>query len=225
MIKKLKTSNLLPEQIILKVEKYLEATKELSMQEPFIKRITNLLDKNLETLKNSYEAMHTSDQLGKVAEYDAIRDDLFVGFKESIDSFRRRRNEKLIEAYEKIWAVIEKEGTNLYKLSYDSQTERMESLFRQLEEEEHTKALRTLNAYDLFLELKWAQTEFNEVYNEHLDEEAKSNYPTLSEAKGEIIPHINILIDAISILEETEPGRYTRLVDEMNSITDDILRS
>lgn len=223
MLKKLRTSFLLPKEIVDTATKYLEATSSISKKEPFISRITNLIEIDLKNLKEALDSLHLDDFVSKVSKADAYRDETFVGFREIVHSFRTRRNNTLLEAYDRVWNVIEKHGIDLFKLSYLEQSQKMEELFSDLDQSEYQESLRILNALEIYNELKLTQMDFDAVYDGELDEEAKKNYPTLSEARGQILPHINILIDAIAILEETEPGTHVGLVQNLNKVTSDVM--
>lgn len=224
MIKKLRTSYLLPEELAKTVEKYLELTKPLAQTEPFIGKVTHLLEENLEKLNVALETVHLNKFVSKVAAADATRDDLFIGFRETIDSQKRRKNNSIIEAYEKVWAVIEEHGTDLFMLNYAEQSEKMESLFSELDTEEYQKALEELHAKEQYEELKYAQMDFDAIYDDEIDEEAKENYPSIGEAKGNIIPLINSLFDAINILCLTESGNHEVLVEKLNRITGNVMK-
>ena len=95
----------------------------------------------------------------------------------------------------------------------------MEVLFKELDKPENQEAISLLNLKVVYDELKASQEEFLDIYEDRLSEDAKKDYPTLREASSKAIPHLNKLIDAISILEEVEPGEHDGLVNRMNAIT------
>lgn len=224
MIRKLRTSYLLPEDIVETVEKYLTIVAPLSASEPFIGKVTDLMQHSSDQLRKALDSVHLSQFVSKIAELHAVRDDLFIGFREMIDSHKRRRNNVLIEAYEKIWEVIEASGTELFMLSYAEQSKAMKVMFRTLDLPDNQQALKTLHADEIYMELKNAQVDFDAVYDGELDEETKENYPSVGEAKGQLLPLINSLFDAINILRLTEPGKHSALSEQLNAVTLDAMK-
>ena len=60
-------------------------------------------------------------------------------------------------------------------------------------------------------------------YDQRLDEDGKKDYPTLLEAKKATVPYMNILIDAINVLEVAAPGTHTALIGKMNAVTTEVM--
>ncbi len=225
MIKKLRTSLLLPAELTETVNAYLKSIEEAQLDNSFINRILGMLKDDLDNLNQAITAVRINKLVDDVAEADAIRDDLFIGFRDLVDAYKRRRNSALIDAYEKVWDVIARAGTRLYAHGYTEQSGKLEALFAELDKPEYQGALDMLNAHGIYNELKQAQSNFTSIYDQRLKAETEMNYPTLKEAKRKIVPHVNTLIDAIGVLDETEPGKYTDLVENMNAITSQIVSS
>ena len=80
-----------------------------------------------------------------------------------------------------------------------------------------------MNADGYYAELKQAEADFQKLYDQRLDEDGKKDYPTLSQAKKATVPYVNILIDAINVLEVTAPGTHTALIGKMNAITTEVM--
>ncbi|MEQ9468289.1 MAG: DUF6261 family protein [Ekhidna sp.] len=223
MIKQLRTSFLLPAELSETASKYVAATADLSAADPFIARITGLLQTDIDNLNAAITAVRLNKLVDDVAAADALRDDLFIGFKDLVDAYKRRKNQALVDAYEQIWPIIYQAGTRLYTLGYAEQSGKLEALFTELDKPENQTALATMHADGIYADLKQAQADFVTIYNSRLDEDTKKNYPTLSEAKSKTVPHVNILLDAINILDETDPGTHGALIDKLNGITTSIM--
>ncbi len=223
MIKKLRTSFLMPAELAETASKYVAATATLSTADPFIARITGLITTDITQLNQAITAVRVNKLVDDVAEADAARDDLFIGFKDLIDAYKRRTNPTLKEAYSQIWPIIQQAGTRLYLLGYNEQSGKMEALFTELDKPENISALAAMHADGLYEELKQSQENFASIYNDRLNEDTLKNYPTLKEAKSKTIPHVNILLDALAILEETDPGTHSNLISQVNAITTEIM--
>lgn len=212
MIKKLRTSFLLPAELVSTASRYVAATADLSAADPFIARITGLLTADIATLNAALTAVRTNKLVDDVAAADATRDDLFVGFRDLIDAHKRRTAPAIVAAYEQIWGIIAQAGTTLYRLGYTEQSGKMEALFAELDKAENQAAIATMHADAIYADLKQAQADFVAIYNDRLQEDTLKDYPTLSEAKSKTVPHVNILLDAINILDETTG--HTRCSDQ-----------
>jgi len=103
------------------------------MKNPFITRITGMLHDDMDELNRAITAVRINNLIDDVSTSDAIQDDLFIGFRELVDAHKRRRKPILVDAYEKIWNVIEKAGTRIYLLGYTEQSGKLEALFAELD--------------------------------------------------------------------------------------------
>ncbi len=213
---------MLPGELTETVNNYLKAITTSGLADPFITRITDLLVEDLEVLNQAMLAIRINKLVDAVAEADAIRDDLYIGFKDMIEAHKRRKDPKMVEAYQILWPLIEQAGTRLYSLGYTEQSGKMEALFIELDKSENKKVMEDINVYEIYGELKQAQADFVAIYDSRLDEDSKKDYPTLRQAKSQLVPHVNILLDAVGLLDETDPGTHTDLVNKMNAITTEI---
>lgn len=218
MTKKLRTSYLLPTELAETTNSFMRAINDVGLKDPFIDRITALLQDDLKELNQAITAVRSIQLVNEVASADAVRDDLFIGFRDIVDAYRRRRDPKFKEAHGQVWPIIEQAGTTLYALGYADQSGKLEALFAELDKEENQSMLSRLNAKGIYKEMKQAQADFIDIYSNRLDAESGIDYPTLQEAKRRTVPHINGLLSALGILDETEPGKHAKLMDKVGSI-------
>jgi hypothetical protein len=155
----------------------------------------------------------------ELAKRDAIRDDLYIAFRDSVNAFKRRRDETLQRAYLAVWSVISNIGTTAYRLGYAEQSGKMNAFFRKMEEVDLQVALNTLQLTDLYQELKEAQADFEETYSMRIQEEVRKDYPTLHDAKNELVPKVNALLTALEVLEESNAVDISELTRQVNEIT------
>lgn len=223
MIKKLSTGLLLPSELEDAIKQYIHVVEESTLHEPFITRITDLLGLDLEVLHDALTAMQKDKLVNAVSQADSRRDDLFIGFCKLIKAHERLHSPAIEAAYEVIWPEIYKAGTDLHALSYEAQTEKMDELLKVMDNPSKQMALGALNALSLYDEMKESQEKFSKIYNNKLKVEARKNYPTLREAKSKAIPHVNALLNAVDILEETGEESIEDLVMSLNHITDQMM--
>lgn len=222
MVKKLSASLLLPAELAETVSAYIRTIVDSGLGNSFILGIIMLLEKDLKGLNNALTAVRVNQLVDDVSEADAIRDDLFIGFRDLVDAYKRRRDASLIAAYEMIWPIIEKAGTRLYGLGYTEQSGKLEALFAKLDKPKYQEALTILNAIGIYAELKQAQKRFLKLYNDRQDIDT-SSFLTLKEAKRPTVPHVNSLLDALNILDEVEPDTHTDIINKVNAITSSIM--
>lgn len=225
MLTNLSTSLLLHAELAETVSAYLKTIENTVPDEPFLNRITQMLAEDLAQLKNAITAVRRNTLVDDLVESDAIRDDLFIGFRDTVDTFKRRRSAAMRDAYEKIWQVIEKAGTQLYRLGYTEQSGRLDALLEELDKPAYQEVMATINVTELYAEFKQAQADFSELHNRRLSADADINYPTLRDAKAQMVPHVNALLNAIGVLNETNPETFGPLVDRINAITAQVMTS
>ena len=223
MLNKLRTSLLLPAELVETINNYLEIIPDGESSDSFLNVLQDLLKEDVSRLNDAITAVRINTLVNEVAELDAIRDDVFIGFKDMVDATKRRRDDALVAAHALVWPVIEKAGTTLYSLGYVAQSGRLEALFSELDKENYQAALATMGVSGIYEELKQAQQEFSEKYSNRLDADSIKTYPTMSEAKKKAVTHVNALIDAINVLEEVNSGTYTDLISRLNAITASIM--
>ena len=222
MVVPLSSSLLLPAELADTMSRYKSTVTGSGIEEPFLNKIMTLFSADLEELNDAITAVRDNPLIDEVAEADAMRDDLFICFRDMVDAYKRRRKPELIAAYEKIWAIIAKTGTTAYKLGYTEESGKLAAMFSELAEPENQAFLTTLNVLDTYTELAESEDNFISIFKSRLDEDLQIQYPTLQQAKNKAVPHVNAFISALGVLDETEPDTYTGLVGQINSITEQI---
>ena len=142
-------------------------------------KIFTLFSADLQELNTVISAIRYNSKVDEVATADAFRDDMFIGFRDMVGAYRRRRKPELITACENVWGVIEKIGTTAYRLGYTQQSGKMAALFADLDQPENQAYLTTLSVLDIYTELKDAEAEFKIIFKSRLDEDTQNQYPTL----------------------------------------------
>ena len=227
MLKKLSTSLLLHEELAETIKKFEEVIRQLGISHEFLLLVLNLLSTDVTRIREAIAAQRHNKKVGSVAEADAQREDSFVGFKEHVESARRRRDPAVKEAYEAIWPIFEAVGTQIYRLGYVEQSGKLEALFEKLDQPENQAYLITMRAEDYYAELREAHQEFLVLSGEKRSEDELLQYPTLDAAKSAAVPHVNAFLSIVSVLWEVSPAEekelYKSLIDKLNIIITDIM--
>ena len=227
MLKRLSTSLLLPGELSETITKFDQAVKELGITHAFLLTILALLGKDVTRIRQAITALRFNKKIKSVAEAAAQREDSFVGFKDYIESSRRRRDEAIKEAHAAIWAILEAVGTQLYRLGYVEQTAKLEALFSELDKPENQAYLLTLRADDYYAELKESQEDFLTLSGEKRTEDELQQYPSLDTSKSTAVPHVNAFLSIVGVMQEVSEGdekeQFNSLIDKLNIIIADIM--
>ncbi len=84
---------------------------------------------------------------------DVARDDSYFSLREHVKAGLKRQNETYSEACKALWAILQKNGLQLYKLPYDNETTAIDSLMSDLNTDEMKAHLETIHATDWLAEL------------------------------------------------------------------------
>lgn len=219
MLKKLRTSYLLPAELLAIANDYTAIFNESKINDPFVTRVLNFLSEGQTSMQQALTAVRQNTLITELSEADAVRDDLYIGFRDWIDANRRRHRPVIQEASDLVWPVIEQAGIKLYRLGYSEQSGRLDALFHTLDEGKYQAAMSRLQAINLYNELKEAQSNFTSLYQERIDADLLNDYPTLSEAKSKLAFRINALMITLEVLDDTSGEEHNELVSKINSVT------
>lgn len=223
MLSKLRTSFLLPAELADFIKKMIAIVEESGITHEFLLSIVGLLKVDLEGLRAALTAVRQNVFVEEAAAADAVRDDLFISFRDTVDAAKRRKTVEIVEAHQLIYPLIKSAGVRLYLLGYSDKSGKLEALLETLEDAKYDEALVTLKVDDLFTELKDAQEEFARVYGDRLQEDSNLKYPTLDEAKRNAVPHINIFLGVVNVLQELEPATFALLEEKINNVTTEMM--
>ena len=222
MIRKLRTSFLLPAELAETTSKYVRATEEAQVVEPYVQKLLGLLKNDISALNRALTRLRVNSKVEALAEADGVRDDLFVAFRDMVDIGKRRQNPAIVGAYQLVFPTLESADLRLYRLGYTEKSGRLAALFEILDQAPYQAALALLSAVELYEELKAAEISFLEIYEQRVDEDSNREV-SVEEARRVAVPHVNIFLGVLSTLEVFEPEVYDTLSVRINSITAEIM--
>ncbi len=191
---------------------------------PMILAITLLINNGLDKLNDALSAIRINTLIKEAFDLDQIRDSEFIVFRNMIAAYEKSTVPDEKQAYDTLWPVIVKLGTTLYTEGYLEQTARLDTLYREMEKPEKVSALNVLLLTGKLDRLKFADKEFNQVYDSKLEQESKKHYPTIREARKELSPLINDLLPTLRMIAITAPeGTDLSWVDLINEQTDQVM--
>ena len=227
MVVKLRTSYLLPAELADVTKTFITTIRNAGILESLILRLLGLLQIDLDLLNAALTAVRKNELIEEVAEADAVLDDMYLTFRDTVDICKRKRDKESAMAYQRLWRVLEKADLRLYRLGYAEKAGKLSALLNELDKPEFQADIALLGVTEAYSDLKLAESEFDGLYNSKLDFDNQQKYPTLAKAKSQIVPHINILLGTISVLEESpgdaDPAVVADLVEKINGIINEIM--
>lgn len=223
MITKLRTSFLLPAELTEITSKFISTTEQANITEPYVQKLLDLLRKDVKDLNKALTSLRVNSMVVAAAEADGIRDDLFIAFRDTVEIGKRRQKTEIMQAYQKVFSVLEKADLRLYRLGYTEKSGRLAALFSEMDQPDFQANLVLLNADELYIELKEAEDNFQSIYAQRLNEDISNSAPGIVEARRKAVPHVNIFLGVLSTLEVFEPEVYEILAPKINAITAEIM--
>ena len=191
----------------------------------YLTRQCNLVKSSVEKLEDSLQRDRSSAFTGTLAEKDNTRDRIFVGFRDFLNGLLGLGDvmPKKAEAAKVIFEIFRRNDLGLYREGYIRESAKLNVLLDELSSPENIAHLKTLNAMHLYEALRNAQQDFEGVYQEKVNEEAKKEYPLLKETASDIAYRLDALFAYIDTNALDLPDRYKSVVEELNEAIVDIM--
>ena len=191
--------------------------------DPFINKLVEKVKNENAILEQADNKTRSSEYTQLLKEKDNIRDFAFKAFREFVSSGLYRRTNNINKSAELIMEIIKKHGTQLYSSGYTIQSQKLNNLFSDLNEEKVKAAITKLKAEEYLNELKTAQTDFETMYKTKTTEEGQENIPQIREAKSKVGRYVNILLENVRVNEEMEPAKYKAMAERLDEIVKDVM--
>ncbi len=171
------------------------------------------------TLNTSFKTEHKPI----LKKLDKLRDRAFRGLRDAINACTFRLNENYNLHSEKLKAIFETHGWTLYDDPYAVESSKLESLIKDLETEELQASLTELNLLEWFNELKMAQTDFENAFQNKANDETKKDFIATTEIRPGLIENLDELLKQIKL--EAKYGEtfedYVELINSLNIIIEE----
>ena len=141
---------------------------EISVKPVYANLVANLpfLQKLTEANAAYHQVIDKPTYSGKgklVAEVDLLRDNRFIGLKNTIEAMIQLNGISFHQDAVDLKAVIELHGTDLYRYSYDDESTHLNQLIQDLDKAENAARLQHLNLTEAFSLLKASQKSFEQL--------------------------------------------------------------
>jgi len=160
-----------------------------------------------QTASESISKQMAQQQTQELLDADLKRDNLFRGVKYLVQAYLLHPDAEKQEAAIELEKVVAKVGWNLHRESYDQQSALMKTLFKDVDKKQGS-CIDLLNMTDYVDLLKTAQTEFDTLRQEQLEQQTElEKTSSMTAVRGD-------LEQACKDLLEILPGYYRMTGDE-----------
>ena len=111
----------------------------------------------------------------------------------------------------------------MWRENYQAETSKLNSLFNDLDEEEGSVSLEVIGLTDWYGELKQAQANFEDAFQNKASNDLRKEYVTMQKICPDLIKKTNELLDQIDSFAKYDdtPEEYIELIQTLNSILDE----
>ncbi|MGB3463649.1 MAG: DUF6261 family protein [Cyclobacteriaceae bacterium] len=223
MLEKLRTSYLQPAELIETFSKYMVATEETGINEPFVATMMELLRGDIANLDGAIARLKTNKLIDATAKADDDRYDLLIGFRNQVLIGKRRNKPDMESASERVYEVITNVGLRRYRYGYSETSGKLKSLFRELDQPAFQEDLELLKAAEIYADLKAAESEFLGIYELRAKEEVAAADLRLNELRSKVVSRGTTFLNVVETLEVVEPEVFVTLARKFNFITTKIM--
>lgn len=169
-------------------------------------RNKQIFDRLVKNQKSTLKSEFTEE----LSHCDKDRDLDYMCLRDIIGGISYSRIEELAKKAGKLYSIIEKLGTNAYRLGYKAESAILLSLFVEFDKPENQQLLTELSIIHFYNSLKEAQAAFETVSSQKAEEQTLQNSD--SEAATivmvEMIPAFTSLVAMLQLYADLEPAIY-----------------
>ncbi len=188
-----------------------------------IAKIIILLETANEKLTNTLNTSFKTEHKDILKKLDKLRDNAFRALRDVIEGCTRRLNEDFNLHANKLKAIFETHGWTLYDDPYAVESSKLNSLIKDLETADSQASLQSLGYLDWFNELKGAQSNFEEAFQNKANDDSKKDFVATAEIRPEIIENLDELLRHIKTeaKHSENPEDYTEITNSINTIIEE----
>ncbi|MEL6561899.1 MAG: DUF6261 family protein [Bacteroidota bacterium] len=157
---------------------------------------------------------------------DRKRGRFFIGFRKHLEADQYNDwNPAVKQAADNILEIVAKHGNRLHDEGQTVQSALLTSLFADLDTDEAKADLTTLGLTEWIVQLKDAQNEFADLFQQRNELESAKNIPTKAVAKAELVEKLSTLLNGLSFLANSQADTYAETAKLVSDITNRIVTS
>lgn len=183
-----------------------------------IKTQHQLLGSAYQRLEQTYKQNAASEITSKIAEWDNRRDQAIICLRMISEGYTRHPQPALRASGQQVMECINKYGPRLYQLNYSAETTALKNIVRDLRATPAcAQAIRAMHLESVVSEIKRANTEFEKVFIQRLEESSQlgpQSTRELVQSTGEAYSMLTKHLEAHATL--TPSFEYTLLINHLN---------
>jgi len=183
-------------------------------------KFSNLYTRNkqiFDRLVKNQKSMLKSEFTEELSHCDKDRDLDYMCLRDIIGGISYSRIEELAKKAGKLYSIVEKLGTNAYRLGYKAESAILLSLFVEFDKPENQQLLAELGIIQYYNSLKESQATFESVSSQKSEEQTLQNNE--SEAAtlilGEMVPAFTGLVAMLQLYSQLEPETYSDMFNRV----------
>lgn len=213
--------------VIIITDNVLKITSPFAGSDP---KIGNLYNKNrqiFDRLVKNQKSSLKSEFTEELIRLDKRRDQAYVCVRDIVHGISVSLITSDAEKATKLYAILEKLGTNAHRLNYKAETALLMSLFVEFDKPENQQLLNDLGIVSYYNSLKGAQYEFENTSTQKSEEKTTQNNETEAATAivSEMTPALTSLVALMQVYADLEPaiygeayGKIVTVITETNAI-------
>jgi hypothetical protein len=160
-----------------------------------------------------------SEYTGEISTQDHVRDGIFRGFADAVQSARHHFNADKRKSAEKVNVVLEHYG-NIAVKSFDQETAAIDDLLRELYDHREPD-LVLLNLNDWLMQLDTENKTFKQLMSERYAEAAQRPTTRMKAARAETDKTLRTMLDMVDALAKVNgDAAYLPFINELNAVSE-----
>jgi hypothetical protein len=202
----------------------LDIVKQDLADDPYVKSMIPLLIDGTTGMERAMGRILKSEFTTLLKKKDEIRDHYFIGLRDHLSSQTHNlKNEEMMHAATKLYAVIEELGVGLYYLGLVDETAKLNALLSSFKSTENMSLLTLTGAADWFSYLADAQEDFETTYNSKIGKDATVDIPLIRVSKDSIKRNMTPLLGYIQTNALINPSVFKPVEEGINIVITDIV--
>ncbi len=198
-------------------DRILKTTQPLTESDNRVKelhaRLSVVYDRLVKNQKNTNKSSLTEELI----RLDKRRARAFIGLRDILHGMSVSLCDDYNNKASKLYTIIDKYGTQLYKFGYQAETAMLTSLFADFDLTENRLILTDLNIVPFYESLETAQKDFNLVSEQKAAEltDHTNNTEAATDILEKLFPELTRLVAMISLYYHLDPPKYGLIYNQM----------
>ena len=198
-------------------ERILKTTQPLTENDNRVKELHSRLSLVYDRLVKNQKNTNKSSLTEELIRLDKRRARAFIGLRDILHGMSVSLCDEYNIKASKLYAIIDKYGTQLYKFGYQAESAMLTSLFVDFDLTENRLILTDLNIVPFYESLETAQKDFNLASDQKASE--VTDRTTNTEAANDVLellfPELTSLVAIIQLYYHLDPPKYGMIYNQM----------